>query len=257
MDAHDAALSSERVRRIPEVNPIPTPSIDMRLQKLRHDLLDLNDFPDDEFMAIIREVGFGCDCCGRCCTREFNGYVFLLEEDTDRLRAIRPDALVPAPDYDACDQHGRFYVSGYALRTRSDGSCTFLEKGRCTIYDRRFSICRVYPYMLHKEADEEGTVDWRQISGLNEHGCYHTVIDDEECARIARETRKYETAFIEQEIRFWEAVRDCFAAGGLRQVRRIYDLRMRDFQRGETIEVLVFHHGRFEPHRVSRIDYEW
>ena len=105
--------------------------------------------------------------------------------------------------------------------------------------------------MLHREADETGTVDWRQICGLNEHGCYNTPIDDAECARIARETRAYEVAFLDQEIRFRRALRDHFAREGLRYVRRTYDLLMQDFRRGAEVEVLVFHRGRFEAHRVT------
>ncbi len=188
-------------------------------------------FPEDEFIAIIRDVGFSCDRCGRCCTREFNGHVFLLEDDTDSVRRILPDAVLPAPDFDACDQEGRFYVSGYALRTRPDGSCIFLKDGRCSIYDRRFSICRVYPYMLHREADKSGAVDWRQISGLNEHGTYNNPIEDAECTRIFRETMAYEAAFLDQEIRFRQALRDLFAREGLRYVRRTYDRLMREFRK--------------------------
>lgn len=232
--------------------PSVTLSFDEQIDALEHERESLLRFPEEEFIDIIRDVGFSCDCCGRCCTREFNGHVFLLEEDTDRVLSFQPDALIPAPDYDACDQEGRFYVSGYALRIKPDGACVFLEDGRCSIYDRRFSICRVYPYMLHREADEKGIVDWRQIGGLNEHGCYNTPIEDAECARIARETRAYEAAFLNQEIRFRRALRDLFAREGLRYVRRTYDLLMRDFRKGAEVEVRVFHHGRFEPHRVTR-----
>ncbi len=208
-------------------------------------------FPEDEFIEIIREVGFSCDCCGRCCTREFNDHVFLLEEDTDSVRSLLPDAVIPAPAFDACDQEGRFYVSGYALRTKPDGSCIFLSDGRCSIYDRRFAICRVYPYMLHREADGTGRIEWRQIGGLNRHGSYNNPIDDAECARIARETRAYEAAFLEQEIRFRQALRDLFAREGLRYVRRTYDLLMREFRKGAEVEVRVFHRGQFEPHRIT------
>jgi Fe-S-cluster containining protein len=239
------------------VEAVATLSFDEQIDALEQELADLLRFPEEEFVDIIRDVGFSCDCCGRCCTREFNGHVFLLEEDTDRVRSFRPDAVVPAPDYDACDQQGRFYVSGYALRTKPDGSCVFLEDGRCSVYDRRFSICRVYPYMLHREADEKGVVDWRQIGGLNEHGCYNTPIDDTECARIARETRAYEAAFLDQEIRFRRSLRDLFEREGLRYVRRTYDLLMRDFRKGAEVEVRVFHRGGFEPHRVTRDIYGW
>ncbi|WP_054847501.1 YkgJ family cysteine cluster protein [Methanoculleus chikugoensis] len=211
-------------------------------------------FPEEEFIAIIREVGFSCDCCGRCCTREFNDHVFLLGEDTDTVRSLLPDAVIPRPRSTPAIRRGRFYVSGYALRTKPDGSCIFLEDGRCSIYDRRFAICRVYPpYMLHREADETGAVDWRQIGGLNQHGSYNNPIDDAECVRIARETRAYEAAFLEQEIRFRQALRDLFDREGLRYVRRTYDLLMRDFRKGAEVEVRVFHRGgRFEPHRVTR-----
>ncbi len=235
--------------------PPHTRSFDEEIDTLERELADLLRFPEEEFIDIIRDVGFSCDCCGRCCTREFNGHVFLLEGDTDRVRTFSPDVIIPAPGFEACDQHGRFYVSGYALRAKPDGSCIFLSDGRCSIYGRRFSICRVYPYMLHREADETGTVDWRQISGLNEHGCYNTPIDDATCARIARETREYEAAFLDQEIRFQRALRDLFAHEKLRYIRRTYDLLMRDFRRGAEIEVRVFHRGRFEPHQITRDSY--
>ena len=235
--------------------PPHTRSFDEEIDTLERELADLLRFPEEEFIDIIRDVGFSCDCCGRCCTREFNGHVFLLDEDTDRALSLLPDAVIPAPGFEACDQHGRFYVSGYALRTEPDGSCIFLSGGRCSIYDRRFAICRVYPYMLHREADETGTVGWRQISGLNEHGCYNTPIDDATCARIARETREYEAAFLDQEIRFQRALRDLFAHEKLRYIRRTYDLLMRDFRRGAEIEVRVFHRGRFEPHQITRDSY--
>ena len=236
--------------------PLLTLSFDEQIDALEQERENLLLFPEEEFIDTIRDVGFSCDCCGRCCTREFNGHVFLLEEDIDRVRSFCPDAIIPAPDYDACDQEGRFYVSGYALRTGPDGSCVFLEGGRCSIYDRRFSICRVYPYMLHREADETGAIDWRQIGGLNEHGCYNNPIDDAECARIAQETRAYEAAFLDQEIRFRRALRGLFAREGLRYVRRTYDLLMRDFRKGAEVEVRVFHRGRFLPHRVTRSLYE-
>ncbi len=227
-------------------------SFDEQIYALERERELLLGFSEEEFIDIIRDVGFSCDCCGRCCTREFNGHVFLLEKDAERALQLRPDALIPAPDFDACDQEGRFYVSGYALRTEPDGSCIFLKAGRCSIYDRRFSICRIYPYMLHREADERGVIDWRQISGLNRHGCYNTPIDDAGCARIARETRAYEAAYLDQEIRFRQALRDLFERDGLRYVRRTYDLFMRDFRKGAEVCVRVFHCGEFHPHRITR-----
>ncbi len=230
-------------------------SIETRIDELRAELSGVADYPDDEFAAIVRDLGFACDCCGRCCTSEYNGHVFLLDADAAKIRALDPAALVPAPDFDFCDQHGRFYVAGFALRTNPDGSCIFLADGRCRIYADRPTICRVYPYMLHREPDEKGRVDWRQISGLNEHGCYHTELDAAECRRIVRETKEYEIAFIRQEITFLELVGTHFAENGLKHVRRTYDLQMQRLRKGGEVEVCVFSAGSFEPVQVTAADY--
>jgi uncharacterized protein len=168
------------------------------------------------------------------------------------VRTIDPDALEPAPDPEFCDQNGTFYVSGYALKARDDepGSCWFLENGRCRIYKNRFSICRIYPYMLHREPDVYGQVDWRQVSGIDEHGEYGQVIPEEEAAEIARETKEFENAFLTHEIAFLECIQGWFQKHKLRHVQKIYDDRMRGFKHGEPIRVMVFYDGRFEEHLV-------
>ena len=229
--------------------------IAVRIRATEEELAALGAYDDGELEAIIREVGFACDNCGRCCTHAFNDHVFLLDRDTAVVRTIDPTALVPAPYYDFCDQHGRFYVGGYALRARPDGNCVFLSNNRCTIYDRRFSICRVYPYMLHREPDEHGHVDWRQISGLNQHGEYNTPLSDKECSRIAGETREYETLFLDQQLRFLELVQKRFAASGLRHVRKVYDQQMRALKRGAPVTVLVYYKGTFEEQTVTLEEY--
>jgi Fe-S-cluster containining protein len=178
--------------------------------------------------------------------------VFLLDRDVTVLKALEPAALEPAPAPEFCDQNGIFYVSGYALRTLDDprGSCWFLSNGRCRIYDRRFTICRIYPYMLHREADEQGEVDWRQFSGLDQHGEYDAEITDDESLDLARETKEYENAFLTHEIQFLEFMQDYFTRHRLRHVQKVYDDRIRRFNRGEEITVMVFYDGNIEPHRV-------
>lgn len=205
----------------------------------------LGAYPEDKLVGVIRDVGFSCTCCGRCCTREFNDHVFLLEQDVETVLVLDNRALMPAPYFEFCDQNGRFYVPGYALGTQQDGRCIFLSDNRCTIYDRRMSICRIYPYMLHREADEEGAVDWRQISGLNLHGEYETEIDADEAGRIAREVIAYEKAFFNQEIAFLETLGVYFSENHLRHVQKIYDRQMSRFNRGEEVEVMVYFKGGF------------
>lgn len=210
------------------------------------------EYPEDELIDIIKEVGFECDLCARCCTKEFNDHVYLLEKDAEVIKNIDPSAIEPAPYYEFCDQNGRFYVSGYALKTDADGSCIFLKDKRCQIYEERLTICRLYPYMLHREADEYGNIEWRQISGLNEHGCYHNDIGDEECTQIARQIKEYEAAYLEQVIGFLEKLDEHFKKNNLKHVQSIYDKQMRRFSKGEEIEVLVYHKNGFERHLISK-----
>lgn len=231
--------------------PVKSNPIETKLAEVHEELLDLKNFPDSEFISIIKELGFRCEFCARCCTKEFNDHVFLLDSDLEKIMKIDPDAVTPAPYYEFCDQHGRFYVSGYALKTKTDGSCIFLENKKCRIYENRPSICRVYPHMLHREADETGEIDWRQISGLNEHGSYHSELDDSTCKAIAQETRDYEEAYLKQIIGFLEVVKTHFRKNNLKHVQWIYDRKMREFLKGECeLEVFVYCKGSFEKQKL-------
>jgi len=231
-------------------------SIEFRVEHLKEELQNLIDYPDEILINIIKELGFECNLCGKCCTIEFNDHVFLLDKDTAAIKQIDASALIPAPYYEFCDQNGSFYVSGYALKTDPDGSCFFLDENkRCQIYDQRLTICRIYPYMLHREADEEGNIDWRQISGLNEHGFYHTEINYQECQHIARETKDYEIAYLEHEIEFLNAIQAYFKKNKLKHVQRTYDARIREFKNGKEIEIFVYYNGRFEKNIVTIHDY--
>jgi len=180
--------------------------------------------------------------------------VFLLDRDVTVVKAIDPAALEPAPAPEFCDQNGIFYVSGYALRTQddNDGSCWFLENGRCRIYNSRLTICRIYPYMLHREPDENGDVDWRQFSGLDQHGEYGTLLPEDESLDLARETKEYENAFLTQEIKFLEFMQDYFPGHNLRHVQKIYDNQMRRFTRGDEIIVRVYYNGLLEECRIRK-----
>jgi len=234
------------------VGPVSLIPIPARIAAAERELSELLLYPQERFVSIIRDIGFQCDLCSRCCTRAFNGHVFLLDCDTARAREIDPESVEPAPFPEFCDQNGTFYVSGYALRAKDDenGSCYFLENNRCRIYDQRFSICRVYPYMLHREPDEKGKIDWRQFAGLDEHGEYHTEIPDGLGEEAAALTREYETACIRQEIAFLAYIRDYFSKNRLRHVQKIYDDRIREFARGGEIRIMVFCDGRLEEYHI-------
>lgn len=232
------------------ISLVPIP---FRIVALMQERNNLFEYPLERLAGVIGEVGFRCDRCAKCCTRAHNGHVFLLDRDVLEAKKIDPDSLEPAPHPEFCDQNGVFYVSGYALRTKGDeaGSCWFLEGSICRIYGQRFSICRIYPYMLHREPDEHGKIDWRQISGLDEHGEYHQEIPLEECLVIARETKEYENAFLTQEISFLEFMRDYFTDRKLRHVQKVYDEKMRRYLKGDPIMVMVYYDGHLEPHTCT------
>ena len=230
---------------------IPIP---LRIAALTRERNSLFDYPVERLAGVIKDVGFRCISCAKCCTRAFNGHVFLLDCDVTAGQALDPAALEPAPAPEFCDQNGIFYVSGYALRTQDDdaGSCWFLKNGRCRIYDRRFTICRIYPYMLHREPDEYGKIDWRQFSGLDRHGEYDAVISDDESLDLARETKEYENAFLTQEIQFLEFMQEYFRRHRLRHVQKVYDDRLKRFNRGDEITVMVYYDGLLKKHHIRK-----
>ncbi len=233
------------------VSLVPIPFQIIALTQERNSLFE---YPLDSLVEIIRELGFRCTSCARCCTHEFNGHVFLVDHDVTAVKTIDPGALEPAPYPEFCDQNGIFYVSGYALRTKDDapGSCWFLENGRCRIYSQRFTICRIYPFMLHREPDDAGVVDWRQLSGLNEHGEYHHDAPMEECLTLARQVKEYENAILTQEISFLECIQNYFLEHNLRHVQKVFDDRMRRFSKGEPVTVMVYYAGELEAHRLIK-----
>ncbi len=223
----------------------------IRTDDIQKEIEDLRSFPDDRFIEIIREVGFECDCCGKCCTSEFNDHVFLLDDDAEKIiQSAGRGFLRPAPYYEFCDNLGRFYVMGYALRTKCDGSCIFYTGKKCEHYEIRPAVCRIYPYLLHREPDDDGNIEWRQIAGLNRHGLYYSDIDPQICKEIVREVKNYESGFLLQKLGFIHAIDAHFKKNRLRHSRQMYDRRMREFEKGRDIEVFVFFRGKFEGNKV-------
>src|SRR5665811_1403664 len=126
--------------------------ITMEAFNIEKEIRDLGSFPDDKYLKIIQEVGFECDRCGKCCTREFNDHIFLLDDDAQRIiENLGREYLRPAPYFDLCDNLGRFYVMGYAMRTKPNGDCIFYTGSNCQHYENRPRICKIFPYMLHRD----------------------------------------------------------------------------------------------------------
>jgi len=209
-------------------------------------------FPAEHLVDAIRATGFRCTACGACCTRAVNDHVFLLDRDADAVATIDPAARVPAPDPEFCDRDGMLYVSGYALRMRDeDGACWFLENGRCRIYDRRLSGCRIYPHMLRRASDPAGTIAWRRFAHPGEHGRQDLSLSREECLDLAREVLEYENAFLTQQIAFLETVHEYFTVHGLRHDPAMHATRLQQAKNGGHVDVRVFHAGEFDACRIT------
>jgi Fe-S-cluster containining protein len=225
----------------------------MEAFNIEKEIRDLESFPDEKYLTIIREVGFVCDRCGKCCTSEFNDHIFLLDDDSHRIIEDHGrEYLRPAPYFDLCDNLGRFYVMGYALTTKPNGECIFYTGSSCKHYEYRPWICKIYPYMLHREPDEDGNIDFRQIGGLNEHGSYHNEIDEEACREIRKTVKEYESGFLKHHLRFINYIENYFKKNNLRKSQQMYDRMMRLYQKGKAIEVYVFYKGVFEKEVISR-----
>jgi uncharacterized protein len=213
-------------------------------------------YPPDRVAIDIWSTKFRCNCCGACCTRAVNGHIFLLDNDVTEAKKIDPAACEPAPDPEFCDQNGVLYVSGYALRMKDDtpGSCWFLENGKCQIYDRRFSGCRIYPHMLRRSADTKGNVSWLKFARKNEHGISDPKMSLEECIALAREIKEYENAFLTQQISFLETIHEYFSVHNLRHDPAILKDCAQRYRQGRPVDINVFHAGELEEYRIARTD---
>lgn len=219
---------------------------------IEKEIRDLASFPDEKYLEIIGEVGFECDRCGKCCTSQYNDHIFLLDDDAKKILEDKGhEFLRPAPYFDLCDHLGRFYVMGYALKTRSDGNCIFYTGHSCEHYDIRPRICMIFPYMLHREPDEEGNIEFRQIGGLDEHGSYHNEINEKTRQEILKTVREYESGFLRQQLEFIKYYENYFNNNHLRVSQQMYDRMMRSYQKGKAIEVYVFYRGGFEKEVIS------
>ncbi len=227
-------------------NLTPDVPIAFRIMGLVQEQNRLFSYPLEYLAEEIRATGFRCTCCGACCTQSVGRHIFLLDHDVTEARKIDPRACEPAPDPEFCDQNGILYVSGYALRMKDDavGSCWFLEDGRCRIYERRFSGCRIYPHLLRRVRNPAGTIVWQKFARRNEHGCFDLHRSSGDCLALASEVKEYENAFLTQQISFLETVQDHFTAHDLRYDPVMHREGLQRIRAGRPVRIEVFCAGQ-------------
>lgn len=226
-----------------------------RIDRLRTELKALAEYPVSRLANEIQAFGFACKRCARCCTKASKGHAFLLDGDVATVRRLCPGALVPSPFFEYADQYGRFYTSGYVLRTRADGTCTFLDHVECAIYPGRPAVCRIYPYMLRRESDENGKISWRNYGRPDCQGLFLSPVNEEDAAGIAHDTMRYEQEVIDHELRYLGFIQHYFQMHALEHHRSIYDAGIRQFMQGDCVTVMTYHAGRFEENEVRSYMY--
>ncbi len=224
--------------------PIP-----WRILALRQEQNRLFACPIEDLAAAIRDTGFRCTCCGACCTQAVGSSIFLLDRDVEALHSIDPCACEPAPGPEFCDQNGVLYYSGYALRMR-DGRCPFLAGTRCSIYEQRFSTCRVYPFTLRRTRTPDGSMAWQLFSRKGLHGTYGAFISMEESHETAERVREYENALLIRQISFLETVQHHFSLHRLWHDPAAYRKFLRQTRPQGRASARVFRNGDLEECRV-------
>lgn len=97
-------------------------------------------------MSCFYEKGlqFECTGCNYCCSCE-PGYVFLSQEDLDRLcafTALSEDRFIEV--YCRKIHIDNFYM--ISLLEKDNFDCIFLTKKGCSVYEARPHQCRTYPF---------------------------------------------------------------------------------------------------------------
>ena len=85
---------------------------------------------------------FACTGCGTCC--RWTGSVLLTDRDIAEMAVA-----MELSEQEFIDRHARLAPNRIqlALIDQSDGSCSFLEGDRCSIYETRPEQCRSFPYV--------------------------------------------------------------------------------------------------------------
>lgn len=101
---------------------------------------------------------FECTRCSRCCRHE-PGYVFLTQEDLDRL-AAGLGAPVRSVLKAHCREVGVGAFQRVSLREKPGYDCIFWSLEGCTVYAHRPQQCRSFPFWAANLESEES---WAEV----------------------------------------------------------------------------------------------
>jgi len=146
-----------------EVIPLIPPDLRDELEYARS--LDVG-----KLSSRIVKIGFGCNNCGACCTRQdevdedgwADNAVVVYPFEIRRIMEVTGlswHEVVKPPASGEVDDKGRVHTFEWHLRQKYiDGhgvakgqevhACRFLKHERCTIYEYRPFLCRTYPFYM-------------------------------------------------------------------------------------------------------------
>ena len=106
---------------------------------------------------------FKCTGCGRCCTGS-PGVVWVTE---DEIVALAEYLSLSLEDF--VTKYIRLVDDRFALEEDPKNyDCVFLKDKRCTVYEKRPSQCRTYPWWVHNlTSKEEWLAEAMHCEGIN------------------------------------------------------------------------------------------
>lgn len=184
----------------------------------------------EKLAAEIREKGFYCQHCGKCCMRAFGDNRVLLTADEiekireytglSKLEIVEPFLPEVPIDFlhEDIDCEGNIHTFAWALRRKLNGDCLFLEKNtyRCRIYPVRSGLCKTYPFYL-----ENLKLQVCECEGLGHH------ISPEESRKIAQDLLLRYISELEDTIGMYEKFID------FKREEKGIELAKQSFENGE------------------------
>jgi Fe-S-cluster containining protein len=184
--------------------PERTPLKETKIIHLKKNLNKALKIDEKQLAEKIKAIGFKCIKCGRCCMAEYGDntvfvFPFEIRRICEKTGLHRDDFVIPTPSQDR-DAEGNVHTFEWVLR--KNGDCIFLQKGLCTIYEKRPHICKTYPFYLL-----EGNLMVSECEGLG------GGISREDCLKLAALLKERYIAEIKESVALLERF-DGFNPGG-------------------------------------------
>ncbi|SFM69739.1 YkgJ family cysteine cluster protein [Methanolobus profundi] len=144
-----------------------------------------------ELAKQIKEIGFKCIMCGKCCRREFgDNRVVVIPDEIHRIQnnsdlewndIAEPLNIEADTPEEECylqagsgmiDEYGNIHTFGWMLHRKENRDCSFIpdevKNNRCNIYELRPLLCSTYPFYM-----EDLKLQTSECEGLGENISEH------------------------------------------------------------------------------------